>query len=88
MGFAINTRKAHGVVIMDFSGRFTLGEPVSAFREALRLQMEQGARMFVWNLEDLEFLDSAALGMLVSQCTMLRSKGGDAKLVFRKEAEK
>ena len=55
--------------------------------EELRFQMEQGARMFVWNLQDLEFLDGAALRMLVSQYTVLRSKGGDAKLLFRKEAE-
>jgi anti-anti-sigma factor len=87
MSFAFKVRKADDVVIMDFSGRFTIGKPVAIFREAVRLQMDQGARKFVWNLREVEIIDSAALGEMVSAYTWVRSKGGEAKLLLREGSE-
>jgi anti-anti-sigma factor len=87
MSFDLNIRKVEDVVIMDFSGRFTIGEPVTIFREAVRLQLEEGARKFVWNLGVVDSIDSAGLGAIVSAYAIVRTKGGDAKIVLRQDDE-
>ena len=83
MGFTLNVRKVDDVFILDFKGRFTIGEPVETVRSEVHRRFEEGARKFILNLRDLDFLDSAALGALVSTYTMIRSKGGDVKLLLR-----
>jgi anti-anti-sigma factor len=82
MSFRLNVRKVDGVVILDFSGRFTIGEPVETALRVTRLHFEEGARKFVWNLRELEFIDSAALGAVVSEYTIIQSKGGEVKLLL------
>jgi hypothetical protein len=53
--------------------RFTIGKEVAMFREAVRLQMDLGVRKFVWNLREVETIESVALGELVSVYTWVRS---------------
>jgi anti-sigma B factor antagonist len=83
MSFSLNVRKVDDVVIMDFEGRFTIGEPVETVRREVRRHLEDGTRKFILNLRDLDFLDSSALGALVSAYTMIRSKDGDVKVLLR-----
>ena len=47
MSLNVRTRKVDGVVIVDMSGRLTIGEPVLLLRETLRVQVNDGARQFV-----------------------------------------
>ena len=77
----LSIRKVEDVVIMDFSGPFTVGESAS-FREEFNRQIEQGVRKFVWNLRGVDSIDSAGLGALVSAHTIVRAKGGDAKILL------
>jgi anti-sigma B factor antagonist len=81
---AISVRKVKDVVIMDFSGPFTVGESIAEFREEVRRQLDQGMRKFVWNLRDVDSLDSAALGALVSAYTIVRARGGDANILLKR----
>ncbi|HYR92436.1 MAG TPA: STAS domain-containing protein [Terriglobia bacterium] len=77
----MKTRKDDGVVIIDLSGRLTIGEPVLLLRETLRVQVNDGARHFILNLGEVSYIDSSGLGELVSAYTTVRNKQGDVKLL-------
>jgi anti-anti-sigma factor len=81
MKLNLTIRKDGDITVIDFSGRFEIGEPVEFFRRTMRQQVKDGALKFIWNLKMLEYCDSYALGALVSETTFVRSKGGDVKLV-------
>ena len=81
MSLNVKTRKVDGVVVVDMSGRFTIGEPVLLFRETLRVQVNEGARRFVLNLGEVSYIDSSGLGELVAAYTTVRNKQGDVKLL-------
>src|SRR5205807_1508352 len=70
-----------GVVIIDLSGRLTIGEPVLLLRETIRVLVNDGARNFILNLGDVSYIDSSGLGELVSLFTTVRNKQGDVKLL-------
>ena len=81
MKLNLTIRKDGDITIIDFFGRFEIGESVEFFRDTVRQQMMDGALKFVWNLTMLDYCDSYALGALVSEYTSIRAKGGDVKLV-------
>ena len=81
MSLNLKTRKVDGVIVVDLSGRLTIGEPVLLLRETVRVQVNEGARQFVLNLGDVSYIDSSGLGELVSVYTTLRNKQGDVKLL-------
>ena len=81
MSLNIKTRKANDVLILDMSGRLTIGEPVLLLRETLRAHVNGGARSVILNLADVAYIDSSGLGELVSAYTTIRNKQGDVKLL-------
>lgn len=81
MSLTVRTRKVENVVVMDLSGKLTIGEPVMQLRDALRAQVSVGDSKFVVNLADVSYVDSSGLGELVSSYTTVRNKGGDVKLL-------
>ena len=81
MSLNVKTRKVDNVVIVDMSGRLTIGEPVLLFRETLRVQVNNGARSMILNLGQVSYIDSSGLGELVSAYTTVRNKQGDVKLL-------
>jgi anti-sigma B factor antagonist len=81
MSLNVKTRKVDGIVVVDMSGRLTIGEPVLLLRETLRVHVNDGARQFVLNLGDVSYIDSSGLGELVSAYTTVRNKQGDVKLL-------
>ena len=81
MSLNVNTRKVDGVIILDLSGRLTIGEPVLLLRETLRVQVNEGARQYILNLGDVSYIDSSGLGELVAAYTTVRNKQGDVKLL-------
>jgi anti-sigma B factor antagonist len=81
MSLNVKTRKVDGVIILDLSGRLTIGEPVLLLRETLRVQINEGARQYILNLGDVSYIDSSGLGELVAAYTTVRNKQGDVKLL-------
>ena len=81
MSMSMKTRKVDGVVLLDMSGKLTIGEPVLLLRETLRTHSGEGERKFILNLGDVSYIDSSGLGELVSSYTTIRNKGGDVKLL-------
>ena len=81
MSLNVKTRKVDSVIVVDLSGRLTIGEPVLLLRETLRVQVNEGVRHFILNLGDVSYIDSSGLGELVSAYTTIRNKQGDVKLL-------
>ena len=81
MSLSLKTRKVEDVVVLDLSGKLTIGEPVLQLRETLRTFTTEGARKFILNLGDVGYIDSSGLGELVSSYTTVRNKAGDVKLL-------
>jgi len=76
-----STRQVEDVVIVDVSGRITVGEGNVVLRELIRNLMETGTRKILLNLREVAYIDSSGLGELVKIYTSLRNQGGQLKLV-------
>jgi len=81
MSLKVSTRKVDSAVVVDMSGRLTIGEPVLLLRETVRVLVNDGSNRFVLNLGDVSYIDSSGLGELVSLFTTVRNKQGDVKLL-------
>lgn len=81
MSLNVKTRKVDNSIVVDMSGRLTIGEPVLLLRETIRVLVNDGIRHFVMNLGDVSYIDSSGLGELVSLFTTVRNKQGDVKLL-------
>jgi anti-sigma B factor antagonist len=81
MSFTLNTRKSGDVVIIDMTGRLTIGEAVLLLRNTNRRFLEDGTTKFVLNLGSVSHIDSAGLGELISIYTSVRNRKGDVKLL-------
>jgi len=69
------------VIIVDFSGKITLGEGSSMLRRTLYDLIGRGHRKIVLNLYDVDYIDSSGIGELVSGYTTVRGAQGELKLL-------
>jgi anti-sigma B factor antagonist len=85
MSFSLSVRQVDGAAIVDLSGRFAAGEAVQTFQQALRAEYDQGQRSFVINLAEASYIDSSALGAMITNFTSirkLREKSGKGNVVL------
>ena len=76
------TRRQIGdVVIVDFSGKITLGEGSATLRKTIRDLTEGGDKKILLSLYDVDYIDSSGIGELVSAYTTVRNAGGELKLL-------
>ncbi|MDQ1411270.1 MAG: anti-sigma factor antagonist [Acidobacteriaceae bacterium] len=76
------TRLIDCVEVVQISGRIELGEGSAAVREVVRDLLAKGRKKILLNLADVDYIDSAGLGSLVSAFTSVRNEGGELKLVY------
>ncbi len=69
------------IAVIDFSGGITLGEGTATLRTMVREVVGKGHRKILLNLSEVDYIDSAGLGELVSAYTTVRKAGGELKLV-------
>ncbi len=74
-------RQVADVVIVDVSGRITLGEGSALLRQLVRQTLEEGNKKILFNLHEVGYIDSSGLGEIVKSYTTVRSQGGQLKLV-------
>jgi anti-sigma B factor antagonist len=77
----IETRTIGEVKILDFSGQITLGEGTKAVRETARSLLDQGCKKIIFNLANVNYIDSAGVGELVSTFTSVTNRGGQLRLL-------
>ncbi len=81
MTMKANTRQIDGVMIVDLSGRITLGEGSVILRDTVRDLVGKGNKKILLNLGDVNYIDSSGIGELVSAFTTVRNQGGELKLL-------
>lgn len=81
MNCVTSTRQVGAVVIVDISGRIVLGEESAALRNLVCELLSQGHNKILFNLSDVNYIDSSGLGSLVGSFTSVRKQGGDLKLL-------
>jgi anti-sigma B factor antagonist len=77
----LKPRRIDDVVVLDLSGKITIGEGTVIVRDTLRKLLDGGDRKFVLNLANCDYIDSSGLGELVTSFTTVRNAGGELKLL-------
>ena len=81
MKMTASTRLVGGVTIVDLGGRIVLGEGSAGLRDLVLNLVSEGNKKIILNLSDVNYIDSAGLGELVSAFTSVRKQGGELKLL-------
>ena len=81
MSVKLTTRQVGDVTVIDASGRITLGEGSSTFRDAIRDMTAKGNKKILLNLGDVTYIDSSGIGEMVSGFTSVTNQGGQLKLL-------
>ena len=81
MSMKATIRQVDSVVVIDISGRITLGEGCAQLRELIRDQLTKGNKKVLLNLADVTYIDSSGIGELVSAYTAVSNQGGQLKLL-------
>ena len=81
MSVKLTTRQVGDVTVIDASGKITLGEGASTFRDAVRDLVAKGSKKLLLNLSDVTYIDSSGIGEMVSGFTTVTNHGGNLKLL-------
>jgi anti-sigma B factor antagonist len=81
MDMTTSTRQVGGVTIVDINGRIVLGEECAALRELVCDLLSKGHKKILFNLGDVNYIDSSGLGQLVSAFTSARKQDAELKLL-------
>ena len=81
MSMKATIRQVDSVIVIDVSGRITLGEGCAQLRELIRDQLSKGNKQILLNLADVTYIDSSGIGELVSAFTAVSNQGGQLKLL-------
>ena len=82
MSVKLSTRQVGDVTVIDATGRITLGEGASTFRDTVRDLASKGDKKILLNLSDVTYIDSSGIGELVSGFTTVTNHGGVLKLLW------
>ena len=74
-------REVEDVAIVDFSGKITLGEGSAIVRKLVRDLVAAGKRKILFDLSDVDYIDSSGIGEMVAAYTAVRSANGELKLI-------
>ena len=81
MNMTTSIREVGGVTIVDISGRIVLGEESAALRNLVGDLLNKGHKKILFNLGDVDYIDSSGLGHLVSAFSSVQKQGGELKLL-------
>src|SRR6186713_1686087 len=77
----IAERETGKVTVLDLSGKITLGEGDTLLKDKLHSLLHQGKKKVLLNLAEVQYVDSAGLGAIVSAYTTMTREGGSLKLL-------
>ena len=74
------TRIEPDIVLLQISGRITLGRECQTVEWAVEGLIRDGQRKVVFDLSDLTYIDSAGIGIIVMCCGLMQAAGGELRL--------
>jgi anti-sigma B factor antagonist len=84
---AIEVRKEGNVIVVDISGRMTIGKADVDLREKFADLLEAGERSFVFDMTQVSYIDSAGVGETVACQKRVREKDGIIRLVMPQQGK-
>jgi len=81
MSLKASSREIGGVIVIDLDGRITLGDGSALLRDLIHEHLDKGHKKLVLNLAAISYLDSTGLGEMVSGYRVVKSQGGELKLL-------
>jgi anti-sigma B factor antagonist len=77
----IQERRVGPVTILALSGRLVLDDGDALLRQSVDDLVARGQLRIIADLTDLDYVDSAGIGVLIAKYLSVRRKGGDLKLL-------
>ncbi|MDR1841724.1 MAG: STAS domain-containing protein [Holophagales bacterium] len=75
------TNKTHNdIIILCPEGKITLGDGDQALGEAVRTELDKGARKMIIDFSKVSYLDSSGIGELVGCYTSIKNKNGELRI--------
>jgi anti-sigma B factor antagonist len=74
------TEQRGEVLVVDGTGRITLGEGSTTLRDLLRQLVKEGHRKFILGVAEINYIDSSGIGEMVSGYTHVQINGGELKI--------
>jgi anti-sigma B factor antagonist len=71
----MTTREVNGVSVVTLEGRIVFGEESHALRAKVKSLIAEGKQKIVLNMKNIEYIDSAGLGMLVAAYLSVKTHG-------------
>lgn len=78
---SISQRRGNGVIILDLTGKITIGGTNSQLRDTVVVLVADGDKNVILNLAAVTFVDSSGLGEIIAAFSSLRRSNGDLKLL-------
>jgi len=82
MALSIERSTTGDIVILNLSGRVTIGKDTDALNDALRGELSAGTRKLVVNLSGVSQIDSSGLATVIRSFVSIRRSGGMMRLVI------
>jgi len=76
----MTNREVNGVSVVALDGRIVLGEESTALRQKLKSLIAEGKKKIVLNMDDIKYIDSAGLGILVAAHVSAKTQGASLLL--------
>lgn len=77
----ITERLVDDVIILDLQGRMTADRREACLPGRVESILTKGHRSLVLNLEEVSYMDSTCLGEIIAAYTLLKSYGGQLRLL-------
>ena len=81
MSMTIRERRLDGVVILDLTGRITIGDGSLILRKHIQSLLDENQNQLLLNLAEVDYIDSSGLGEVVRSYTTVQTAGGNLKLL-------
>ncbi|HEV3481063.1 MAG TPA: STAS domain-containing protein [Candidatus Acidoferrales bacterium] len=75
-------REAGDVAVVHLSGKITLGDGGPTLRRVVRELLDSGHRKIIFNLSEVDYIDSYGIGEMVAAHTKVCAAHGELKLIY------
>jgi anti-sigma B factor antagonist len=82
----IRARKEGKIDVLEFTGELSITGGTGDLRDLFRTRLDEGGRLFVFDLLGVAWLDSSGIGEIVACYKRARENGADVKLVLKGKA--
>jgi anti-sigma B factor antagonist len=76
----MTSREVDDISVVALSGRIVFGDESDALRAKMKSLIAEGKERIILNMKDIEYIDSAGLGILIAVHLSAKTHGGSLRL--------